>query len=547
MAEPVGVVLLAESGEHGAFVRPVEIEAFRDLIVLMLRKPTVAGPPLIPGPLEALAAKLAAPFVGEPGRPAVIRLSPVDLECLTLLRHQIALRERLPLRIQRTCVTCGNTKIVNPNLVKKSNNGEILGTAANAAVDTIGMVADGHYVRAVFKVMGTAGTIAGKVKEAGPVCEECEGQEFATPAVTYCPHCKKLRPETILLECPDCGADFVDATDEVDPWLSADRAFAESRRTAILDVFEQHAGAFEKGFYAGQKRALTGALTGDDELLCLCRCARPGETLRAVALLLTSRQLIWSRQLVGGDVTSDAVPWTAVSRIDTVPSRDGPVLEVQTSTGERLSFTGFKGAGIGFGGRMYAFTAAAIARLIGELTAIDVSAGPPTLPPSPYPPPAAGPWSPTGPPGYPRSPIYPTPAVYPPIRPAPDSRFAPPGSDAPTWIVSAPPTEPTPDLATTDLGAQGLGTLDPDTGGAAAPPVRAVAQVYPKPPAPARVPPPIHVPAAPIRNPIPAPAGDLSAVPPPEPPAAPGWYADPLGTYRFRWWDGKRWTTTFHR
>lgn len=40
---------------------------------------------------------------------------------------------------------------------------------------------------------------------------------------------------------------------------------------------------------------------------------------------------------------------------------------------------------------------------------------------------------------------------------------------------------------------------------------------------------------------------DLMSAAPPAAPATPGWYDDPLGQYRFRWWDGARWTITFHR
>lgn len=526
MTEPVGIVLLTEAGDRGVFVRPVEIEAFRELIALILDTPTVAGPPLIPGPLADLADKLAVPLASGAGSPTEIRLSPVDVECLTLLRHQIAIRQRLPLRIRRTCTTCGNTKIVNPNLVKKSNNGELLGTAADAAIDTMGMVADGHYIRAVIKVMGTASSIAGKTKEAGPVCEECEGQEFATPAVTYCPNCKKLRTETILLECPDCGADFVNPDERLGPWRPAELALADFRQIANIALFERYAPRFEKALYAGQKKALAEALTGDDELLCMCRCGRPGESLRAVALLLTTNQLIWARQLAAGDVTSGTIRWLAITRIGKLPpvKDHGQTLEIETADGTRLALNGFKGVGTSFHDYSNAFTAESIANLISGLASIAVTE---VLPPAPLPPPVQPPVPfPATPPQYP-----PAPPAYPPAPPAYPS--APPAY--PPLVTPAAPTAPEP--------------VPPAD--APAPTIRAVAQVpvappdagqTSPPPAPPAYPPP---PAAPIL--VPQPAVDLSALPPPQPPATPGWYDDPLHTYRFRWWDGARWTTTFHR
>lgn len=413
------MILRAESADRAAFLRPVEVDAFRDLIALMLRTRTVAGPALIPEPLAALGHKLDIAAAADPRLRADITLTPVDEECLTLLRHQIALRERLPLRVQRSCVTCGKTKILNPNLVKKSKAPGLLGETAGAAIETVGMLADGHYIRAVLKVMGTAGVIADKTKEDIPTCEDCQGQEFDTPAVTYCPNCKKLRAETILLECPDCGADFVDGNEQFDSWLPIAQAEADFKLVTNAALFGAAASRFEKGLYGGQKQALTHALTGDDDLLCMCRCGRPGETLRSVALLLTTRQLIWARQLVAGDLSSGAVPWSHVARITTMGFGGAMTIEVETHDGRRLSFTAFRGVGVGFDDHGYGFTGDAMAHLIGELTSVAVT---PMLPAEPTPP----------------IPMQP-PISAPPVSAPPVS--APPVSAPPVYVapVSAPP------------------------------------------------------------------------------------------------------------
>ncbi|HEY2795669.1 MAG TPA: hypothetical protein VGJ28_25125 [Micromonosporaceae bacterium] len=633
MVETAGAVLIAESGDRAVYLRPDDIAAFRELIELILARPTVAGPPLIREPLIDLDAKLAAGA-------GTVSLAAVDEECLMLLRHQMALRSKLPLRVQRTCATCGKTKIENPNLITKSKAYENTGSVAGAVLETAGLLAGGHHIRAVIKVMGSVSEIAGKNQKEVPACEDCQGQEFETPSVTYCPNCRKLRPETILLRCPDCEHDFVDAASIVDMWTGTDRAYADFRVSSNAARFAELAPRFENRLYGDQRKFLLAQLTAADELIAMCRCGRPGESLRSVALLLTTYQLIWARQLGAGGLTGGAVPWSAVTAVRSSPA------SVQIEAAESvLAFDSFRNVGVTFGGRPATFTATGIAALASEFTGLDVQLPAPPPPPpvsappfTPVPPlepmvpdsmqpllepaPQAGLVQPAAPPlsrAAPAAP-FPVPSSHPlpsPVSASPDAALpgpepiafplpvpqplAGPTSALPVAAepepVTGPVSVPRPPVAR--ASAQVTARPDPEPIAFPATPPTHDAIALPEPPdetlpatpqiafpepatwivtppqhptpvSPA-APPPAYQPApdgwaqayepspvSPISSPhayqptsggptSPAPQSSLDGLAPPAPPAAPGWHTDPLGQYRYRWWDGTRWTHTFHR
>ena len=141
----------------------------------------------------------------------------------------MALRSTLPLRIRPTCSACGlaNEKLVNPGKPKAGRSGEI----SDAIISTVDMAVE-HPVLAVVRLMGGVGKLrAGNIADIA-VCERCDGVEFDSPTVTFCPSCRALREESILLTCPDCQAAFRPPAKRPPFWLTLDQARSRLRLEA---------------------------------------------------------------------------------------------------------------------------------------------------------------------------------------------------------------------------------------------------------------------------------------------------------------------------
>jgi hypothetical protein len=106
-----------------------------------------------------------------------------------------------------------------------------------------------------------------------------------------------------------------------------------------------------------------------DAGLSLNRDPLPSETV-----LVTTRQLIWARQPIAGDVTAGAFPWSQVTTIRLYGQPGGQTVEVESTSGQRLSLTGLRGNGITFGRpdpvHQHAGT---LATMIGELADVRVT------------------------------------------------------------------------------------------------------------------------------------------------------------------------------
>lgn len=449
VADQPGAVFSVDA-DRAIYVGREEIEAYAGLAEAFLRVPTVAGPPLDLAALGRLhekldAARTTSPAAGHP-------LDPDEARCLELLYEQSALRAVLPLRLHRTCTACGRQKIINPAR-PKATAAEKAGDVANAIVGFAKLADDP--LGGFLEIMGAKGS----KHTVAVLCDYCEGFEFDFPAVTFCPACKALRTESVLVTCPDCQAEFGSAGGNGGKpvWAKLADVRDVARLTELRRTVDA-ACARLAGVYAEQQKALLEGLAAADEPRCLFRSSRPGDPTRSTVLMATSRQLAFVKETMVGKASADQVAWADVAAIrHFIPAKAGRdvTIQVEPAVGPPLQFTRVNEAGQNLH-EPGTLDPTALAHLLAELAGVPLQ-GPPD-------------------------------AVVP----------AQPG----------PAPQPVP-------GAQVVP-------GQVAPEPVAVAAALPAPTAPAS--------AA-------VPAG------PPRPPSEqPGWYPDPWGQSRIRWWDGTAWT-----
>lgn len=416
--------LVITTGEDRAAYLPAEdVMAFRELVSHVLHRPSVAGPPLDLAPFEQLAASLAAG--------PEIAVGAAEADTLSLLSDQVALREKLPLRIRPTCAACGLAaeKLVNPTKPKAGRSGEI----SDAIISTVDMAVE-HPVLAVVRLMGGVGKLrAGAVGDIA-VCERCDGVEFDSPAVTFCPSCRALREESILLTCPDCQTAFRPPAQRPAFWMPAGNARARRTLETHRARLEVASGQVENSLYAGQKQFLVAALVADEEPLGLLRCGRPGDPIRAVAVLVTTRQLVWAYELMTSKTTGAAIAWADVVGVREVGARGQQSLEFHQPGGPPLILNRIKGTGVQLSARMIDFSAAGLHRLACELAGV---------PFEPWRDPTPAPVVPVSPPPMSPAPFPASPPPPPPARPSrviPPQRVSPPPVQPPRPV--APPPQP---------------------------------------------------------------------------------------------------------
>lgn len=414
------MVYTAPDRDRAVFLTVADIATLRQSIAAFRTRPTVAGPPLDASTFDQLDASLGRSEGAAEGQRS-IALTPAEQQQLELLMDQAAIHAALPLRIRRTCTACGSERIVNPALPKQRSGGS---DKVGSIVSSVQLLSEGHPFLAGLNFL--AGASGGA--DAPPVCERCEGVDFRDTPVTFCPACHEPRAEALLLTCPDCSHTFAPPADSSGPrdtadgiWTSvrsATDAFTLSRNAALLRAQSTN---FENGFYPDQLTMLVESLGPDDDLICVCRCGLPTE-LRYVALLLTSDQLVWSRQTMLSSPTGGKLAWRDIAEIRELAGGPSPGgIEIVGLDGQVLRFANFKGSGLTFGNHQAVFTADGIrehARLLHARHRPVPAPNPVPLPPAPT-------WAPL----VMATPPAPRPA------PAPSPPPAPP-------VVSEPPTRP---------------------------------------------------------------------------------------------------------
>src|SRR5687767_10739067 len=96
------------------------------------------------------------------------------------------------------------------------------------------------------------------------VCDRCDGDRFDSEVITFCPGCRAIRAESILLSCPDCGFDFGTKAGPADVWTDLAEATAKLALSRNVAGLLEHVTEFENGLWAGQQTALIEAIGPDD-------------------------------------------------------------------------------------------------------------------------------------------------------------------------------------------------------------------------------------------------------------------------------------------
>lgn len=215
--------------------------------------------------------------------------------------------------------------------------------------------------------------------------------------MTFCPGCRALRDESILLTCPDCGFDFLGRLDENELWVPPGKAAGEAALAGNVAALEEQAAGFENSLWPGQRQALLAALRQDERLCALCRCGLPGQVGRYVALLFTTQQLVWARESPVTAAESGAVPWSDVLAVESYNAAGPPNdrgIRLGLRAGTSLVFNDFRGQGRTFGTDPASFTVESIYAMAHALwQPCRPLSNRPEPPPPPAPPPRPG-WYP---------------------------------------------------------------------------------------------------------------------------------------------------------
>lgn len=350
MAKPVGAVYLTTAKDRAVFLTGDELAVLGDTLEKLHARPTVAGPPLEIEPLERLSRAVS---LGEndPSIPRIV-LSAGEQRWLELVRGQEAIRQALPLRLRQVCTACGSNRILDParrakaaKTVKKADaarskpSGQTLMRSAE-------LFDDDEPFLAVLNFLLSLDWSEEPAAEGQEPCARCDGDEFDTVPITFCPGCRAMREEAVLVRCPECDFHFLDGAPADPLWMPVADVMARRNHATLRG----RAGEFENALWPDQLEALVGAVGGDEQLVVMCRCALPGEIGRYVALLLTTERLVWARQSVFSEVRSGNVRWADVRALrEHGEQRDKHEwgIEVEPLDGSALTFTDFRGAGVG--------------------------------------------------------------------------------------------------------------------------------------------------------------------------------------------------------
>lgn len=419
-----GVVLASPDREHSVFLEATEIAGLQQAIDVMTQRPTAAGGSVDVTGLQRLRRALELTNTADPASStgvAPIVLSAPERSALELLHEQARIRSNLPERIRTVCDTCGLETIINPAVAAADRAArEAARSNASKANRLESLVSAAGWFTVGDPVMGTLTFMSGRdtnkpQSSATPAatCSRCQGTSFDVAPLTYCQSCREPRDETILLICPNCQFDFrsrAPATESI--WAAPADAADRFLLTAARADFTTRAADFENGLYPRQRDALLDMLTKDDRLIGLVRCRFPAQAFRSVAVLLTSRALLWARESVTSDVTSDRVEWSAVVRLRPTgldgKDRSNRGYEIHTESGDVTGMMDFRGIGLSLDEQAHTFGLDGVYHLIAEFVAaanpeavveplVDAPSTPippPALPPARIPPPALPPRQP---------------------------------------------------------------------------------------------------------------------------------------------------------
>ncbi|MEQ4721035.1 hypothetical protein [Nonomuraea sp. B19D2] len=367
MTESVGAVYLTAAQDRAVFMTGGELAVLGETLDKLQARPAVAGPPL---EVEALTRLSRTVNLGQNGPSApVVVLSAGEQRWLELVRCQEAIRQTLPLRLRQVCTACGSDRILDPaRRAKTAKKADATRTepSGQSLMHSAELFNDDHPFLAVLNLLLNVDWSEEPAAEEQEPCDRCDGDEFDRTPITFCPECRALRDESVLVRCSECGFDFLDGATADPLWTPVADAMARRNHATL----RSRAGEFENALWPGQLEALVGAVGGDEQLVAMCRCARPGEIGRYVALLLTTEQLVWARESAFSEVKSGKVRWADMRAVREHGDQGDKYewgVEVETADGPPLAFTDFRGVGVGLGDAPPEFTADHLLRFMADL------------------------------------------------------------------------------------------------------------------------------------------------------------------------------------
>ncbi|MDG6101854.1 hypothetical protein Daura_37660 [Dactylosporangium aurantiacum] len=348
----VAAVYVTAAGDRAALLTGRQLAVLRETVGRLRDRPTVAGDRPDPAALDGLARALDP---GDGDRTPVVALPPDAQRWLDLVRRQETIRRHLPLRVRHACTACGEARIEDPARRARTARAAGAGPSGATLVRTAELIDDDEPLLALLNFVADAADAAeagaaGADGGPGAPCGRCDGDTFDSAPVTFCPSCRAVRDESLLVRCPACGHDFGFDPGGGDPaWTSLPEALAAQRNQVTLrDRFRD----FEHGLWPGQADALADAVGGGERLVVMCRCALPTEIGRYVALLLTTARLVWAWETPFSALRSGTVRWSgvrAVRRHGEGRSRPEAGVAVEVDGGEPLVFVDFRGTGVDLG------------------------------------------------------------------------------------------------------------------------------------------------------------------------------------------------------
>lgn len=168
-------------------------------------------------------------------------------------------------------------------------------------------------------------------------CTNCKDKKVKEKYVTFCPGCRQLRAESILLDCPNCGYGFADLS-SAQAWTTIAEALDQFKvnykRLAILEAVE----TLDPRPSTHLVNDLMSEISPSEELVRIGRCEFVDNRRWNTFVLLTSEKFVWT--MSGSE--RHAVPISQIQELSARAGQSGEVVLTLTN-GNRVVFSGFIG------------------------------------------------------------------------------------------------------------------------------------------------------------------------------------------------------------
>lgn len=204
-------------------------------------------------------------------------------------------------------------------------------------------------------------------------CRNCnEVEKLTIEYVTYCPNpkCKKLRTESVLLQCPNCSYDFRTYSREQIwmPRIEALRQFNVYYKTIAISEAVASLYGSQMPDHVG---ILASDISQDETLLGISRCSMVGDSggnrRRDTVILFTSKKIVWvSQGIIQGIMTAVGLAspegyfaeWNQVQDVSWPTDRAGVYLKLMN--GSEIFFAYFSSTGVSMSRNDFLFTSTGI-------------------------------------------------------------------------------------------------------------------------------------------------------------------------------------------